>query len=99
MPPSPTIPTPALAAPPTTSKPLYASHTPQFKFQASIEDQKFMDELIALLLEGKLTHTTPAHILAASAPVRKALSDWLHPLSRICRDPPWDARNRTRFGT
>jgi hypothetical protein len=79
MPPSPTIPTPALAAPPTTSKPLYASHTPQFKFQASIEDQKFTDELIALLLEGKLTHTTPAHILAASAPVQKALSDWLHP--------------------
>jgi hypothetical protein len=78
-PPLPTIPTPALAAPPTTSKPLYASHIPQFKFQASIEDQKFTDKLIALLLEGKLTHTMLAHILAASAPVRKALSDWLRP--------------------
>jgi hypothetical protein len=59
--------------------PLGANRPPQFKYQASIKDQKFTDELIALLLEGKLSHTTPAHILAASAPVQKALSDRLRP--------------------
>jgi hypothetical protein len=78
----PTIPTSAPAAPPPTAKPPYtpgASRAPQFRYQASIEDQKFTDELIALLLEGKLTHTTPAHILAASGPVQKALSDRLCP--------------------
>jgi hypothetical protein len=78
----PTIPTPTPVPPTTTPRPPYpsgASRPPQFKYQASIEDQKFTDELIALLLEGKLSHTTPAHVLAACAPVRKALSDRLRP--------------------
>lgn len=78
----PTIPIPAPVHPSSTPRPAYppgASRPPQFKYQASIEDQKLTDELIALLLEGKLSSTTPAHILAASAPVRKALSDRLRP--------------------
>ena len=75
----PTSPTPAPAPPTATPRPSGASRPPQFKYQASIEDQKFTDELIAMLLEGKLSYTTPAHILAASAPVRKALSDQLRP--------------------
>jgi hypothetical protein len=84
------IPTPALPThpmpdpmPPSTfSRPPYtpgASQVPQFKYQASIEDQKFTNELFTMLLKGKLPHATPAHILAASAPVWKALSDRLRP--------------------
>ena len=64
--PAPTPIPPTLAPAP---RPSGASRPPQFKYQASIEDQKFTDELITLLLEGKLSNTTPAHILAASAPV------------------------------
>src|SRR6202012_1191187 len=74
--PAPTPIPPTLAPAP---RPSGASRPPQFKYQASIEDQKFTDELITLLLEGKLSNTTPAHILAASAPVRKAISDRLRP--------------------
>ena len=47
--------------PPTASRP-----SPQFRYQSNTEDQKLMAELRNWLLEGKLTLTTPAHILAAS---------------------------------
>jgi hypothetical protein len=47
--------------------------TPQFKYQAGVEDQRLVDELLTWLLNGKLVQTTPAHILTASVPVRKEL--------------------------
>ncbi len=90
----------ALAPPPIPPFTLAtnASHVPQFKYQANIEDQKLTDELAAWLLEGKLMHTTPAHILAASHPIRKTLAKRLWPqhietgafeeLSGLANTPP-----------
>jgi len=34
--------------------------------QYTAEDQWLVEELLAWLLDGKLTHTTPVHVLAAS---------------------------------
>jgi len=57
-----------------------ASHTrpgPQFRYQATAEDQRLVSELQTWLLEGKLSLTTPAHILAASPAIRKDLVEKL----------------------
>jgi len=70
------------SAPPPIPPFTLATNTPcapQFKYQANIEDQKLTDELAAWLLEGKLAHTTPAHILAASHPIQKTLAERLQP--------------------
>ena len=82
----PTMPSTALAPSTSTpfSRPQFSPSTgafrpPQFKYQANIEDQDLTDKLTAWLLEGKLTQTTQAHILAASAPVWKTLADRLCP--------------------
>ena len=64
--------------PPTTTVPIPStSRAPQYRYQSSAEDQKLTNELCTWLLEGKLAQTTPAHILAASAPIRKDLVDRL----------------------
>ena len=61
--------------PPTTSNTL----PPQYQYQSNVEDQKLTSQLCTWLLEGKLTQTTPAHILATSAPIQKELADQLRP--------------------
>jgi len=38
----------------------------QYRYQYTAEDQRLVEELLAWLLDGKLTHATPAHVLAAS---------------------------------
>jgi hypothetical protein len=81
-PPPPTIPTPPVLAPtpaPPFTPATGAFRAPQFKYQANVKHQKLTDELAAWLLEGKLTQTTPAHILAASNPIRKTLAERLRP--------------------
>jgi hypothetical protein len=64
--------TPALS--PSTTRP-----TPQYRYQATIEDQQLTTELTTWLMNGKLALTTPAHILAASPTIRKELSEKLRP--------------------
>ena len=56
---------PPSANPPNTSN----AQTHQFHYQSNAEDQKLTSQLFTMLLEGNLTLTTPAHILAASAPI------------------------------
>ena len=62
----------------TTNAPHNTTHPiPQFHYQSNVEDQKLTGQLLNWLLEGKLTQTTPAHILAASTPICKDLARWL----------------------
>ena len=65
--------------PPATTKPAssYPRPTQQYRYQSNAEDQQLTNQLLNWLLEGKLAQTTPAHILAASAPIRKDLADRL----------------------
>ena len=53
------------------------NHTmPQYCYHSSAEEQQLVSELGSQLLQGKLahtSHTTPAHVLAASPAVRKDL--------------------------
>ena len=72
-PPVPTSSVPAPPQPPTSS----ARPPPQYRYQSNAEDQTLTTQLFNLLLDGKLAQTTPAHILAASAPIRKDLADKL----------------------
>ena len=62
------LPSPPPAAPSTST-----GRTPQYRYQASAEDQTLTKELLTWILEGTLDKVTPAHILAASPPVRKEL--------------------------
>ena len=50
---------------PTTAKP-----SPQYRYHSDAEDQHLVSELQSLLLEGKLSLTTPAHVFAASPSIR-----------------------------
>jgi len=65
--------------PPATAKPAssYPCPAPQYRYQSNAEDQQLTNQLLNWLLEGKLEQTTPAHILAASAPIRKDLAERL----------------------
>jgi hypothetical protein len=66
-----TIPTPA---PPTAST---TRPGPQYRYQATAEDSHLVSELQRWLLDGRLSQTTPAHVLAASPTIRKELVDKL----------------------
>ena len=50
---------------------------PQYRYISNAEDQWLSSELFKWLLEGKLSLATPAHILAASAGIRKELIEHL----------------------
>jgi len=70
---SPTPPTPSssLQAPnalPHTPNPFKPS--PQYQYHSNAKDQHLVSELQSLLLEGKLSHTTPTHVFAASSSIR-----------------------------
>ena len=52
-------------------------HNPQYHYQANIENHRLVSELHTWLMEGKLSQTTPAHILAASPGIRKELVEKL----------------------
>jgi hypothetical protein len=68
---------------PTSAVPTLSSSTtrltPQYRYQATVEDQQLTTELATLLMSGKLALTTPAHILAASPIIRKELCEKLRP--------------------
>ena len=73
---------PELSAPPlATSAPVSAanlSHSnTQYRYHCDAEDQRLVSELEEYLLQGKLSLTTPAHILAASLPIHKSIADKL----------------------
>jgi hypothetical protein len=68
---------PVAAAPPVSSTSM--GRTPQYRYQASAEDQALTKELLDWILKGTLDKVTPAHILAASPPVRKELVERLKP--------------------
>ena len=70
-PPPPPAPTTRPAPSTSTSRPL------QYRYQASAEDQALTKELIGCIFEGKLDRITPAHIFAASSPVRKEVVERL----------------------
>jgi len=74
------VPTPS-AAIPTTSTSAAASAparmAPQYRYQSMAEDQRLVSELESWLMEGKLTQTTPAHVLAASPSIWKDLVEKL----------------------
>ena len=68
-------------APPIfTNNPLPSSTSrtaPQYRYLSNAEDLRLSSELFRWLLEGKLSLTTPAHILAASAGICKELIERL----------------------
>ena len=72
------IPPPPPPAPTTRPAPSTStSRPPQYRYQASAEDQALTKELIGCIFEGKLDRITPAHIFAASSPVRKEVVECL----------------------
>jgi hypothetical protein len=80
--PAPTSTSPPTLAPASTVPPApstSANRTPQYRYQASAEDQALTKELLDCILKGTLDKVTPAHILAASPPVRKELVERLRP--------------------
>ena len=70
-------PTSTSSAPAPTQPVATTRNVPQYKYQSNAEDQQLTTQLFNLLLEGKLAQATPAHILAASAPIRKDLVERL----------------------
>ena len=70
-------PPPSSKVPPVPPTPI--SRTPQYRYQASAEDQALTKELLDCILKGTLDKVTPAHILAASPLVRKELVEHLRP--------------------
>lgn len=59
--------------------PAHNSRAPQYRYQASAEDQFLTKQVMNWVLEGKLDQITPAHILATSPPIRKELVERLCP--------------------
>jgi hypothetical protein len=49
----------------------------QYQYQSNAEDQKLINQLFHLLLEGKVSQATPAQILAVSPLICKDLVEWL----------------------
>ena len=71
---------PSLPHPSTSGPTLSPSRpAPQYRYQATVEDQQLTIELTSWLINGKLSLTTPAHILAASLVIHKELCEKLRP--------------------
>jgi len=58
---------------PPHQPPANARAAPQYRYQSNAEDQKLIDQLFHLLLEGKVSQATLAQILAASPLICKDL--------------------------
>jgi hypothetical protein len=69
------------APPPATSAPASATNLShanmQYRYHCNAEDQRLVSELEEYLLQGKLSLTMPAHILAASLPICKSIANKL----------------------
>lgn len=50
---------------------------PKYANKSQAEDQKLIDELLKMLMNGRLTEITPAHVLAASPVIRTYLINFL----------------------
>jgi hypothetical protein len=73
---------PELSAPPlatsaTTSAANLSRANVQYRYHCNAEDQQLISELEEYLLQGKLSLTMPAHILAASLPIHKSIANKL----------------------
>ena len=78
--PAPKVPASSAAAPTSTSVAYMPNaRTPQYRYQATAEDQHLTKQVMDWILEGKLDQITPAHILASSPPIRKELAERLRP--------------------
>ena len=76
----PNVPSVNPVVPASTSAPIaYNARPPQYRYQASAEDQFLTKQVMDWILEGKLDQITPAHILATSPPIRKELVERLRP--------------------
>ena len=73
----PAIPSASTATAPDATASQQARTAPQYRYQSTAEDLRLVSELESWLMEGKLTQTTPAHILAASPTIRKDLVEKL----------------------
>ncbi len=73
--PPPLPPTPAAPVAPSTS----TGRTPQYRYQASAEDQALTKQLLGWICDGKLDQVTLAHIFASSPPICKELVEHLKP--------------------
>ncbi len=70
------IPVPSTAIPTTSTSTAASTPTqmaPQYWYQSTAEDQQLISELESWLMEGKLTQTTPTHVLATSPSIWKDL--------------------------
>ena len=72
-------PPPPPASTSQAAPPAPMGRVPQYRYQASAEDQALTKELLDGILKGKLDMITPARILAASPPIRKELIECLKP--------------------
>ena len=63
--------------PPPANINMHVRHNSQYHYQSNIEDHHLVSELHTWLMEGKLSQTTPTHILAASPGIRKEMVDKL----------------------
>ena len=68
-------PPPVTPAPPVASS--AARSNSQYRYQCDAEDQHLVSELEDYLMQGKLSLTTPAHVLASSPTVRKNVAEKL----------------------
>ena len=71
------LPPPLSKVPPVTPNP--TSHTPQYWYQVSTEDQAHTKELLGCILKGMFDKVTLVHILTASPLVCKELVECLRP--------------------
>jgi len=62
----------ALPRTPNMSKP-----SPQYRYHSDAKNQHLISELQSWLMEGKLSHTTPVHVFAASPSIRRDVCDKL----------------------
>ena len=77
--PAPTVPLTTAASMPASFPPTHNARTPQYRYQASAEDQALTKQTMDWFLEGKLDQMTQAHVLAISPPIRKELVERLRP--------------------
>lgn len=65
---------------PVASTPVNAespSIAPRFQNKSKAEDQELIDQLMKMILDGRLTEITPSHILASSPVIRTHLINYL----------------------
>ena len=68
---------PVSTPPPPINTNTHARYNSQYRYQSNIKDHHLVSKLHTWLMEGKLSQTTPTHVLAASPGIRKEMVDKL----------------------